>query len=45
MPDDERERMQEIWDEDWSAGWEEEGWAQYDTECWASGELEITKEN
>lgn len=44
MSDDERERLQEIWDEDWSAGWEAEGWTQYDTECWASGELEITKE-
>jgi hypothetical protein len=45
MPDDERERLQEIWDEDWALeGWEEQGWTQYDTECWAAGKLEITKE-
>jgi hypothetical protein len=45
MPNDERERLQEIWDEDWALeGWEEQGWTQYDTECWAAGTLEITKE-
>jgi hypothetical protein len=45
MPDEERERLEQIWDEDWSAGWETEGWLQYETECWATGPLEITKEN
>ncbi len=44
MPEEERERLEEIWDEDWSAGWENEGWDQYDTECWFHGPLSIEKD-
>lgn len=43
MPEEERDRLEAIWDEDWSAGWEEEGWDQYDTECWFHGPLEIVR--
>lgn len=43
MDDEERDRLQEIYDED-SYGWEEEGWSQYESECWFSGPLEITKD-
>ncbi len=44
MPEEERDRLEEIWDEDWSAGWENEGWDQYDTECWFHGPLEIVQD-
>jgi hypothetical protein len=45
MPEEERDRLEAIWDEDWSAGWEEEGWDQYDTECWFHGPLEIVRDD
>lgn len=41
MPDEERERLEELWEEDSYGGWEEEGWVQYDNECWFCGPLEI----
>ena len=44
MPEEERERLEEIWDEDWSAGWEQEGWDHYDTECWFHGPLEVVRD-
>jgi hypothetical protein len=44
MDDDERQRLEEIWNADGYEGWEAEGLTQYETECWASGPLEITKE-
>ena len=43
MEDEERERLDELWDEDGYDAWESEGWDNYETECWASGELEIEK--
>ncbi len=45
MPEEERDRLEAIWDEDWSAGWEEEGWDQYETECWFHGPLEIVRDD
>ena len=44
MDDEERERLQVIFDDDRYA-WEAEGWYQYETECWFTGPLEITKES
>ena len=41
MPDEERERLQEIYDDEGSFGWEEEGWYNYESECWASGQLTV----
>lgn len=43
MDEEERDRLQEMQDED-AYSWEEEGWFQYETEVWFSGELEITKD-
>lgn len=43
MPDDERERLEKLWDEDSYSGWEDDGWVNYETECWASGPLDIEK--
>jgi hypothetical protein len=47
-PDDmdelERERLQELFDDDHYGGLESEGWNQYETECWFSGPLEITED-
>lgn len=43
MPDDERGRLEELWEEDGYSGWEDDGWINYETECWASGPLDIKK--
>lgn len=43
MDDDERERLEELWEEEFYEGWEGEGWTQSETECWAWGEFEIEK--
>lgn len=45
MPDDERERLEELWEADAYSGWEGDGWVNYQTECWASGPLEIEPED
>jgi hypothetical protein len=45
MSDEERERMDAIWEEDYYDGWEGEGWMQTDTEAMFYGPLEITKED
>ena len=41
MPDEERERLEELWEEDSYSAWEGDGWVNYETECWASGPLDI----
>jgi hypothetical protein len=43
MPDNERERLEELWEEDSYSGWEGEGWVNYETECWATGPLNIER--
>lgn len=43
MDDDERERLEELWDEESYSGWEGDGWMQSDGECWVWGELKIEK--
>lgn len=37
--DEERETLDELWEEDSYEGWEREGWVQTDTECWVSCNL------
>jgi hypothetical protein len=43
MPEDERARLEELWEEDSYSGWEGEGWVNYETECWATGPLDIER--
>ena len=43
MSEEEQERMDKLWDQDWYDGWEKEGWELLDTECWFYGPLEIEK--
>jgi hypothetical protein len=43
MPEEERERLEALWEEDSYSGWEDDGWVNYETECWATGPLDIEK--
>lgn len=43
MDDDERERLEELWEEDDYSGWEGDGWIHTDTEMWVWGDLTIEK--
>ena len=43
MPEEERERLEELWEEDYYDGWESEGWVQTETECWVYCDLNIEK--
>lgn len=43
MPEEERDRLLELWEEDGYGGWEEDGWDAYETECWFHGPLEISR--
>jgi hypothetical protein len=45
MSDEERERMDALWEEDYYSAWEGDGWIQTDTEAMFYGPLEITKED
>lgn len=42
MPEEEQERIQALWDENWFEGLEEDGWVNDDTEFWIFGPLELT---
>jgi hypothetical protein len=42
MDEEERERIQELWDENWFEGLEEDGWSNDDTEYWIYGPIELT---
>ncbi len=44
MSDEERERLEELWDEDGYDGWESEGWTNDDTETWFYGPLSLEKQ-
>lgn len=44
MSDEERERMDELWDEDGYDGWESDGWYNDDTETWFYGPLSLEKQ-
>lgn len=39
MDEDEQERIQELWDENWFEGLEDDGWVNDDTEHWIYGPL------
>ena len=41
MDDDERDRLENIWDEDDYDGWESDGWIHTDSEMWVWGELNV----
>ena len=43
MPEEERDRLLQVWEDDFFRGWEEEGWEQYELELWFHGPLEITE--
>jgi hypothetical protein len=43
IDDEERERLDELWEEESYSSWEEEGWYNDETECWFYGPLEIEK--
>lgn len=43
MENEERERLEELWEEDSYEAWQEEGWQQTDTEMWVWGDLNIEK--
>lgn len=41
MSQEERDRLEELWEEDSYSGWEEDGWVQDETECWVFCDLNI----
>jgi len=43
MPEEEQERLEELWNEESYDGWESDGWINYDTECWVWGDIKIEK--
>lgn len=45
MDEDERERLEEMWDEDAYSAWEEDGWVNYETQMWFWGDLDIEKDD
>ena len=45
MDEEEQERLQEIYEEEYEEGLEGEGWVSYDSEVWFSGPLLIEKED
>jgi hypothetical protein len=44
MDEEERERMDELWDEESYDGWEGEGWSQSECETWFRGPLSLEEE-
>ena len=44
MDDDERERLEELWEEEYYDGWENDGWVLDETEAWIWGPIEISDE-
>jgi len=41
MPDEERERIEQLWDEDWFEGLESDGWSNDETEHWIYGPIKL----
>lgn len=41
MPEEERERIQALWDENWYEGMEEDGWVTEDSEHWIYGPIKL----
>ena len=44
MPEEERERIEALWDENWFDGMEEDGWIADDCEHWIYGPLRLVNE-
>lgn len=44
MSEEERERMDELWEEDSYSAWEEEGWINSDTETYFNGPLSLEQQ-
>lgn len=42
MPEEEQERIQALWDENWYEGMESDGWVNNDTEHWIFGPIQLT---
>lgn len=42
MPEEEQERIQALWNENWYEGMEDDGWTNDETEHWLYGPLELT---
>lgn len=45
MSEEERQRIEAIWDEFWYEGLEEDGWVNDDTEHWIYGPIELTNQD
>jgi hypothetical protein len=45
MPEEEQERIQALWDEDWYDGMESDGWANDETEHWIYGPIKLTNQD
>ena len=45
MDEEEQERIQALWEEDWYEGMEGAGWSNDETEHWIYGPLQLTNEN
>lgn len=43
LSEEERERLEELWEEESYSSWESDGWYNSETECWFFGELTIEK--
>jgi hypothetical protein len=41
MPDEERERIEQLWEEDWFEGLESDGWSNDETEHWIYGPIKL----
>lgn len=44
MDETERERLEELWDDDPYGSWEDDGWVNTETQVWFDGPLEIKKD-
>jgi hypothetical protein len=45
MSEEEQERIQALWDEDWYDGMESDGWANDDTEHWIYGPIKLINQD
>jgi hypothetical protein len=43
MPEEERQRLLDLWEEESYSGFESAGWSNNETECWFHGPLDIVK--
>lgn len=45
MPEEERERIQTLWDENWYEGMEGDGWVNDETEHWIYGPIKLINDD